>query len=248
MSAKPLLTTSWDDGYPSDVRVGDLLAKYGLQGTFYVPVESPWARLDNGAVKALSEAFEIGAHTVHHVDLSKLSERTAETEIRAPKGIWEKLTGKPCLMFCFPRGRYKQGQLRLVQEAGFIGARTVELMSLDFPRMQDGVLVMPTTMQANTHSREAYVRNMGKRMAVRNFLNYVRHPQRDWVAAAHGLLQQAVRSRGVFHLWGHSGEIDIHDRWKELEELFQEMARWKASAPCVNNSEVCNHATAHRAA
>ena len=28
------ITTSWDDGHPLDFRVAELLAKYGLPGTF----------------------------------------------------------------------------------------------------------------------------------------------------------------------------------------------------------------------
>ena len=31
------LTTSWDDGDALDARLADLLARYGVPGTFYVP-------------------------------------------------------------------------------------------------------------------------------------------------------------------------------------------------------------------
>ena len=35
---KAIVTTSWDDGHPLDLRVVDLLARYGIKGTFYVPL------------------------------------------------------------------------------------------------------------------------------------------------------------------------------------------------------------------
>ena len=38
MKPSTCITTSWDDGHPLDLRVAELLAKYGLQGTFYVPM------------------------------------------------------------------------------------------------------------------------------------------------------------------------------------------------------------------
>jgi hypothetical protein len=31
------LTASWDDGHPLDFRIADMLERYGLTGTFYVP-------------------------------------------------------------------------------------------------------------------------------------------------------------------------------------------------------------------
>jgi hypothetical protein len=34
------ITTSWDDGHPSDLRLADLLHKHSLRGTFYVPPEN----------------------------------------------------------------------------------------------------------------------------------------------------------------------------------------------------------------
>ena len=37
MNRKLVVTTSWDDGYPADLRVAELLAKHGVAGTFYVP-------------------------------------------------------------------------------------------------------------------------------------------------------------------------------------------------------------------
>jgi hypothetical protein len=39
------ITTSWDDGHPSDLRVAELLIKHGLRGTFYVPMTAQTATL-----------------------------------------------------------------------------------------------------------------------------------------------------------------------------------------------------------
>ena len=37
-SEQPIVTTSWDDGHPLDVRLAELLSSYGVPGTFYLPL------------------------------------------------------------------------------------------------------------------------------------------------------------------------------------------------------------------
>src|SRR3954447_24640572 len=72
------ITTSWDDGHPLDARVAELLAKYNLPGTFYVPRTSEYGTMSAGQLVELSSAFEIGAHTVRHVVLTGISEPVAK--------------------------------------------------------------------------------------------------------------------------------------------------------------------------
>jgi peptidoglycan/xylan/chitin deacetylase (PgdA/CDA1 family) len=248
-SKEAWFTTSWDDGHPSDIRLAELLAKYGLPGTFYIPLENPKRPvMDRAAIRSLSTAFEIGAHTVHHAEVDCLSDAEAETEITAPKEVIEDLTGKPCRMFCFPRGRYKQSQVRFVRDAGFLAARTVELMSLAFPRMQEGVLMMPTTMHAYEHSRADYLKNIGKRKAAVNLMNYLRSKGRNWVETSEWFMREAEQKKAVFHLWGHSWEIDKWGIWEQLEQVLRKMAERKASVRFADNSEVCEYALSHREA
>ena len=39
--AAAIVTTSWDDGHSTDLRVAELLAAHGLKGTFYVAFNHP---------------------------------------------------------------------------------------------------------------------------------------------------------------------------------------------------------------
>jgi peptidoglycan/xylan/chitin deacetylase (PgdA/CDA1 family) len=43
MTGQPYLTVSVDDGSVSDMRAADLLEKYGLKATFYIPATN-WER------------------------------------------------------------------------------------------------------------------------------------------------------------------------------------------------------------
>lgn len=52
-----------------------------------------------------ANGIDIGAHTLTHPILAKLSLSEAKKEIEEPKGILEKLTGKQVTSFAYPNGR-----------------------------------------------------------------------------------------------------------------------------------------------
>src|SRR5438270_8257802 len=143
MEREAFITTSWDDGHPSDVRMAELLARYGLRGTFYIPRTAGMDMLSAAALRDLAGSFEVGGHTIRHVTLTEVSDADARREIAESKAWLEGATGRPCPMFCPPRGKYRRRHLDLIREAGYAGVRTVELLSLDFPRPTAGLLLLP---------------------------------------------------------------------------------------------------------
>jgi peptidoglycan-N-acetylglucosamine deacetylase len=241
-----ICTTSWDDGHPLDCRVADLLVKYGLTGTFYIPMQNSRPVMNASAVRQLSGTFEIGAHTVDHVVLTEVSEETAEGQIRESKKRLEDLTGSSCDAFCFPKGRFRRSHLDMVRRAGFCCARTVELLSTGFPMRRVGIDLIPTTVQASPHPWTAYVKNSVKRFASRNIVNFLLHGRsRNWAETAHSMLQVVARRGGVFHLWGHSWEIEEQQQWPQLESVLREMQALR-SVPCVPNSVLASSTAARR--
>src|SRR5919112_349715 len=95
MSPQAFITTSWDDGHPLDLRLAELLAKYGLRGTFYVPMIAPNGTMTPAQMRELSAAgAEIGAHTLHHAVLTRASEQEA----------WEEISGSPSLTAAHSNG------------------------------------------------------------------------------------------------------------------------------------------------
>jgi hypothetical protein len=241
MSANAYITTSWDDGHPLDCRVADLLTKYGLQGTFYVPMAAENGTMTAAQVRELSSAFEIGAHTLHHVDLTSAPEAVAWQEVAGSKSWVEDSTGSPCPMFCPPRGRYAPRHLKLIRQAGFEGLRSVELLSTDFPGPRDELLLLPTTVQAYPHGPAAYARNGLKRGAFRNLWRWVAHCRSaDWAKLARSLLCATLKCGGVFHLWGHSWEIQKAGQWQRLEETLRFVGQFAGRAPALTNSQVCS--------
>jgi len=113
------ITTSWDDGHPMDLRVAELLTRYGLPGTFYVPLSNSRPTLSTAEIRGLSQEFEIGAHTVNHVRLTALADSEAQEQVTDSKKQLEDILGKPCSIFCFPGGSYSKIHFRMLREAGF---------------------------------------------------------------------------------------------------------------------------------
>jgi peptidoglycan/xylan/chitin deacetylase (PgdA/CDA1 family) len=236
-TAPAYITTSWDDGHPLDHRLADLLRANGLTGTFYVPPKSQNQTMPPAAVRQLADAgFEVGAHTLNHVFLDGADDAAAEREIVGSREWVQQTTGQPCPMFCPPGGKYAPRDLRLIRAAGFAGIRTVELLSTDVPRRQGGLSVLPTTVQAHPHGRGAYLRNAAKRRSVVNVLAYVRAGlTTDWVTLLDRQLASVARHGGVFHLWGHTWEIEQHGQWPAVERALKIMARHLPAIPCLTN-------------
>jgi len=237
------ITTSWDDGHPLDLRVAELLAKHSLRGTFYVPMTAERETMTADQLRQLSTAFEIGAHTLHHHVLTSGTDEQAWREIVCSKSWLESNTGLPCAMFCPPKGKYGSRHLEMVRKAGYVGVRSVELLSLDFPRGKAGILLLPTTIQAYPHGPFAFARNTIKRMALENLWRLVAHGRStDWPALARSLLRQTLGSGGVFHLWGHSWELEESGQWRRLDEALRFMSEVISQAPALTNGQICRRA------
>jgi hypothetical protein len=155
----------------------------------------------------------------------------------------EDVTGKSCGVFCFPGGKLKNRQLSLVREAGFCAARTVELLSIAEPRSVDGLCVIPTTIQAFPHRGYTYAKNAAKRFSAAHLLSLSAALQsKGWVALAGEMLTRTIERGGVFHLWGHSWEIEEQGQWENLEMFLKTMYRWRDDLRNVTNSELCAYA------
>jgi len=237
------ITTSWDDGHPLDLRVAELLTKHGLRGTFYVPMTAENGTMTAAQIRELGLAFEVGAHTLHHIDLTGATEQQAWQEIVASKSWLETNSGLPCLMFCPPMGRYSDRHLAMAREAGYVGVRTVELLSLDVPRPRLGIALLPTTIQAYQHDLIALARNVFKRAAIDNLWRFTAHGcSSDWAALARSFLRHAINNGGVFHLWGHSWELQETDQWQRLDEVLRFASEFVSQAPSLTNGQVCQRA------
>ena len=239
-SRQAWLTTSWDDGNPLDMRIAELLHRNNLTGTFYIPRAASTGVMPESQIRELAQTFEIGGHTLDHLFLPTIPDAQADFQIAGCKKWVEDTIGNSCEMFCPPAGKYSGPHLRMIHQAGYRGMRSVELLSTSKPRVLNGLAHMPTTLQAFPHRRVTYLKNTIKRRGWPNLWRYILlGGPSGWEKLAENLLQRVIDRGGVFHLWGHSWELERTGQWERLERVLQMMGELASSARVVPNGELC---------
>ena len=237
-----IVSTSWDDGHPCDLRLAAALAKRSLPATFYVPLANKEGRsvLHATALRdILGQGFEIGAHTMSHRVLSGLPDEELAKEVRGSKQMLEEQLRREVRMFSYPRGRYDSRVVNCVHQSGFKGARTTRMLAhaLGFNRFE-----MPTTLQAYPHPPLNYLKNLGKRRDLagigRYFKDYLRC--RSWVDIGRKLFDEVLQQGGIWHLYGHSWELEELGLWADLEEMLDYVANQRGVI-YASNSQVLDH-------
>ncbi|MBN1782094.1 polysaccharide deacetylase family protein [bacterium] len=134
LPSKPIVIT-FDDSYASIFEhAAPLLRTYGFTATIFVITgyagnKNLWdvnlggltfRHLSWEEVKALSKlGFEIGSHTVHHPDLTRIPCSLLERELIESKEQLENEIGKSVQMISFPFGRYNDSVIDACKSAGY---------------------------------------------------------------------------------------------------------------------------------
>jgi len=238
------VTTSWDDGDVLDLKVAELLDKYGIKGTFYITKNYRKERLSEEDIKKLSTRHEIGAHTLTHPDLPKVSYETKLAEMGGSKQWLESVLGKEVPMFCYPFGRYNDESMRAAKASGFIGARTTVLGSIKTPSnpfdMSTTVHVYPLPFRkkdAHTFYWRYLLQPWWQRGGELHKLGVPLYAMRSFETAACAAFDIAKAKGGVYHLWGHSWEIERYDLWEEFERVLKYIGN-RQDCDYVTNGEV----------
>lgn len=215
-----VVTTSWDDGHHCDIKLADLLYKFGVPATFYPVLVSQTAPLvDRKQIRELAETFEIGCHTRSHINLCSGPEQIVRDELYGSKAELEDIVGKPIDMFCYPWGKYDSILRRAVINAGFLGARTTKRY---FVHPGNDPWLMPTTLAAFPFPPMWRFRHTVKSFNPGGMCELLKVGLRpSWTQLAKHYFQKVLESGGIFHLWGHSWEIEKHELWGELSDVLE---------------------------
>ncbi|MFM2357839.1 MAG: hypothetical protein RJA61_576 [Candidatus Parcubacteria bacterium] len=235
------VTTSWDDGDILDLRLANLLSQYGIKGTFYITKNYREKRLSEDEIRKINTNHEIGAHTLSHPDLRTLSYKEKQDEIEGGKKWLEEIIQGPVNMFCYPKGLYDTETAHVVQNIGFLGARTTKLGSIETHadpfQIETTLQVYPFPFRKINQTKyyfgklfEPYTQRSSKLrdLGVSRFKMY------SWLSLAKATFDIAVLKGDTFHLWGHSWEIEKYDMWNELEKFLQYIQNHKNCAYLTN--------------
>lgn len=235
-----IVVTSWDDGYFGDLKLAELLKRYGLQGTFYVPSSNRGGMGQHGLSDSeicslVADNFEIGSHTVNHSNLADMDIEQASKEIKESKTKLSELIQKDVKSFCYPFGKYSEPIVQLVRSAGYENARTTQpfvVSKEEIKRM--GSFKIGCSLHARKRPilvkkaiiKDAYLLKRPWTIPLMNKFS-------KWNLLAKSLFDRAYNNNGVFHLWGHSWEIEQNGDWAILEEVFSYISKRKDVSYCT---------------
>lgn len=217
-----IVTTSWDDGHPLDVRLAELLDKYGLRGTFYVPLRHEGHDVinNNNVYYIKKMGMEIGAHTLSHPVLTELHPDIVFKELTESKKMLEDKLGEPVLSFCYPKGEFNNEVRSLVVEAGYRLARTTVSFRME---MDFDPFFMPVTFQFFPHISAVHLKHAMKNVNLRGIANWfgLLKMETNLTSLSDRAFNHVLKHGGIFHIWGHSWEIEKAGLWELLEKIFK---------------------------
>ena len=235
-----IITTSWDDGHPLDLKLAELLRRYDIPATFYIPIDNvERVCMGAGEIREVGASFDIGAHTYHHRNLRRLSSEEAEREIVEGKKGLEEIIGREMKAFCYPMGNFNDVIIDMVKRAGFIGARTTKLFTSKVKNPYE----IGTTITARDYRSTFYARQSRHSLKSRDYGLFFftlkkRLLLRCWERIAIETLKYVMKNGGVWHLYGHSWEIEENDDWERLTSVLIEIKELAQGARKVSNSEL----------
>lgn len=202
-----VVTLSYDDGVVQDIRLMEIMNKYGLKGTFninsgqYFPEdgvrEKYYGRMKLSEAKELytNSGHEIAVHALNHPFLEKLSTDEIIYEITEDRKNIERDYNTIVRGMAYPFGTYNDEVIKVLKMCKIAYSRTVfATESFGFP---DNWLKLNPTC----HHRVPNLMELTDKFLEGN----------KWNTAS------------MFYLWGHSYEFDNNDNWNVIEEFAKKM-------------------------
>lgn len=196
------LTFSYDDGISQDIRLVEILNKYGMKCTFNLNSgimnekgnfqinDVPITRMTPEGLAELYRGHEIAVHTLTHPNLLELSDEEVRREIAEDKSALESLFGCEICGMAYPYGTFDERVIGIAKECGIKYSRTV-IDAPDFA-LQNNLM----EFKATCHHRNPRVFEL-----LEEFLAY------------------KGDAPAMFCLWGHSYEFDVNNNWELIEEF-----------------------------
>lgn len=195
---KLILRWSVDDGDIFDLKVAEILDKYGMKGIFYIaPYYNKVQMMSVYQIQELSKKHEIGAHTLNHFFLNKLPMDKQIFEIIEGKNVLEEIIKKPITKFAYPRGHFNQEVKVSVRSSGLLEARTTKMGITDITNYD--CYELPCT--AHLYPRPEY-QEKGIKKSILDLYN-------------------KAKIGGYFNLLMHSKELERYNYWELLEEIIK---------------------------
>lgn len=200
-----VLTLSYDDGVVQDIRLIEILGKYGIRGTFnintgcYCPEDYQrdryYGRMKLSEAQALFKGsrHEVAVHTLTHPFLETLKTPRVLHEVLEDRKNIEAQYGTLARGMAYPNSTYNDSVIAALKSAGICYSRdTKSTEGFGFPT--NWLTLQPTCHHKNPRLMEL----------AREFVEEQPY---------------SMAQNWLFYLWGHSYEFDNDDNWNIIEEF-----------------------------
>ena len=225
------VTFSYDDGVEQDIRLVEILDKYGLKGTFNIntgsfapegTVYKPGVVHRRMTQKQTYELFansnhEVAVHTISHPFLEQLPTNMVLEEVLADRKNIEEMFGKVTRGMAYPFGTTSATVVDALRMCGILYSRTTKAtLSLDLPK--EDWLRLPATC----HHKSSELGALSDKLINEN----------------------PARSPWLLYVWGHSYEFESDNNWNVIEELCEKISN-KPDIWYATNIEIFEYLTAY---
>ncbi len=201
---KKALTLSYDDGVDTDIKMIEILNRYGVKATFNLNSglfsETSRAADNNHYFYHLTKkqalelytnsGHEVAVHTLTHPFLEKLTPEIISREIFEDRKNLENMFGGVVRGMAYPFGTYNDTVVNVAAACGIAYSRTiVSTGRFDIPR---DWLRMPATCHHNDANLMEYARRFN---------------------------EEDVNEPRLFYLWGHTYEFRSNGNWNVIEDF-----------------------------
>ena len=223
---KKAITFSFDDGVWQDRKVIEILNKYGLKGTFNLNSgvfgstntynafgkDVNRDRLKEDELKPVYEGHEVAVHTLTHPNLTEQTKEEIIRQVDEDRKNLERVFGYPIVGMAYPCGGVNNDE------------RVAAIIEENTPIRYSRTIT-------STFSFDLQTENLLQFHATTHFLNV----KAD--ALADEFLALDTDEPKLFYIWGHSYELDAHDKWEWFDGFCKKLSG-KADIFYGTNKEV----------
>ncbi len=212
---RKVFTASYDDGWPQDEKMIELMNKYGIKGTFnlnsgdilFDQIENPVERY---------KGHEVAVHGYTHGYLGRIAPAQAAYDVLKDREKLESVFGKTVRGLAYAHGSYNEETFQILKNCGIKYARKGPIET-KFDMPMNWYLFYPTCEDRNPKLLELAER----------FVN----------------MKPNFTQVNIFYIYGHSHFTDRDNLWDKLEQVFQMMGN-NDEIWCATNIEICDYMTA----